>query len=338
MAWPPSATPGTKLPPQGRHRAATRSPAPGGTAAVFLGLIFAASAVLLAQTANSEPANSSSQKQGSSGPVYAGSETCTACHEDISQSFAKSPHARIAGRKGWEERACEACHGPAAAHAESGAAEDVKNPLKLAVKDTDAICMDCHRNEQTAVGRLRAGHYRNEVACTACHTIHQTHEDLVARAPARQNKQCASCHSQVWAQFQRPHAHRLREGAMKCTDCHNPHGGFLSPSLRTVSANEPNCFQCHGDKRGPFTFEHAAMRMQSCAGCHEPHGSANPRMLTRHEVRFQCMECHSNIGTASGTIGGLPPAFHDTRNPRYRNCTICHVKVHGSHVNRALLR
>jgi predicted CXXCH cytochrome family protein len=31
--------------------------------------------------------------------------------------------------------------------------------------------------------------------------------------------------------------------------------------------------------------------------CHQPHGSANPRMLTRHEVRFVCLECHSNLPT-----------------------------------------
>jgi DmsE family decaheme c-type cytochrome len=124
-------------------------------------------------------------------------------------------------------------------------------------------------------------------------------------------------------------------------DCHNPHGRLLANPLRDVSANEPGCFKCHGDKRGPFTFEHAPMRMaEGCQNCHEPHGSANPRMLTRADVKFQCLECHSNLGAGSGqgTLGGVPPAFHDLRNPRIQNCTVCHVKVHGSHVNRALLR
>jgi predicted CXXCH cytochrome family protein len=81
--------------------------------------------------------------------------------------------------------------------------------------------------------------------------------------------------------------------------------------------------------------------MEGCGACHEAHGSANPRMLSRAEVRFQCLECHSNItrpGSANSFAGGIPPAFHDLRNPRYRNCTICHVKIHGSHVNRTFLR
>jgi hypothetical protein len=66
-------------------------------------------------------------------------------------------------------------------------------------------------------------------------------------------------------------------------------------------------------------------------------------MLTRHEVMFQCLECHANIAqqggrTNTGALGGVPPAFHDLRSPRFRNCTICHIKIHGSHVNKAFLR
>ena len=30
--------------------------------------------------------------------------------------------------------------------------------------------------------------------------------------------------------------------------------------MRTFAASEPGCFRCHGDKRGPFTFEHAPVR------------------------------------------------------------------------------
>ena len=124
---------------------------------------------------------------------------------------------------------------------------------------------------------------------------------------------------------------------------------FKSPAVeRTIErvqasiGNEPGCIKCHGDKRGPFTFEHAAVKMQGCAACHEPHGSANPRMLTRHEVRFVCLECHANVGATgaakTGTLGGVPPAFHDLRSPRFQNCTICHIKVHGSNVDRTFER
>ena len=67
---------------------------------------------------------------------------------------------------------------------------------------------------------------------------------------------------------------------MSCVDCHNPHGTFKPAMTQAFAANEPGCLNCHGDKRGPFTFEHGPVRFEGCASCHEPHGSANPRMLT----------------------------------------------------------
>jgi predicted CXXCH cytochrome family protein len=83
------------------------------------------------------------------------------------------------------------------------------------------------------------------------------------------------------------------------------------------------------------------VRLEGCSSCHEPHGSSNPRMLIRHEVRLVCLECHANLPSPSakqGNLGSVPGAFHDLTSPLYQNCTVCHVKVHGSYVNRALLR
>jgi len=129
---------------------------------------------------------------------------------------------------------------------------------------------------------------------------------------------------------------------MSCVDCHNPHGSTLPRMLQTANATDPGCFKCHGDKRGPFTFEHAPVRLEGCATCHEPHCSANPRMLTRAQVRYVCLECHSNLPTPtpppSGTLGTVPPAFHDLRSPIFQNCNVCHQKVHGSYVSRGLLK
>ena len=126
---------------------------------------------------------------------------------------------------------------------------------------------------------------------------------------------------------------------MSCVDCHNPHGSIRPAMTQVFAANEPGCLQCHGDKRGPFTFEHAPVRFEGCGSCHEVHGSANPRMLVRQEVRLVCLECHANIpNVKTSVLGVVPPAFHDLRSPRYQNCTVCHQKIHGSHVDRNLLR
>jgi DmsE family decaheme c-type cytochrome len=274
---------------------------------------------------------------------YVGSEVCQACHEDIYDAFQKSPHHAVETekRRGFEGRACESCHGPAEKHIGSGDPADIRDPAKIAAAAADKICLTCHLNQPTHVGRLQSSHAKDQVACTSCHKVHPNGPNgLVVRKPAAVNEQCASCHLNVWAQFQRPNHHKLPEGAMSCVDCHNPHGTIRPAMTQSFGANEPGCLNCHGDKRGPFTFEHGPVRFEGCATCHEPHGSANPRMLVRQEVRFVCLECHASLPTlnTTGTIGVVPPAFHDLRSPRFQNCTICHQKVHGSYVDRNLLK
>ncbi len=274
---------------------------------------------------------------------YAGSEACATCHEDISKVFAKSPHQRVDAdkKRGWAGLACESCHGPSQKHTETVAAEDVRNFRKVRAAEADKVCFSCHLNQPTHVGRLQGSHAKDQVRCTSCHQVHADGgAHLIARKPVAINEQCSACHVTAWAQFQKPKHHRLPEGAMSCVDCHNPHGTIRPAMTKAFGANEPGCFTCHGDKRGPFAFEHAPMRFESCATCHESHGSANPRMLTRHEVRFVCLECHANLPSARTTnvSGVVPAASHDLRSPRYQNCTVCHQKIHGSHVDRNLLR
>ena len=274
------------------------------------------------------------------------SATCQGCHEDIFNAFQKNPHQTVEKdkKRGFEEKACESCHGPGSKHAESMNAADIVNPSKLKAGANDKLCLTCHLNQPTHVGRITSSHARNQVSCSSCHSIHKNGpHGLAARKPAEVNAQCAKCHTDVWTSFQRPYRHKLPQGAMSCVDCHNPHGGFLARGmLRTANANEPGCNKCHGDKRGPFPFEHAPVKTEPCTVCHEPHGSANPRMLTRAQVRFVCLECHANLpattAPANGTIGTVPPAIHDPRSPRFQNCTLCHQKVHGSYVNRDFLK
>jgi DmsE family decaheme c-type cytochrome len=280
------------------------------------------------------------QKQPS---PYVGSSTCQACHEDIFNQVSKSPHhlVDIDKRKGWEGRTCEACHGPGAKHAESVSAADIQNPAKLAAAAADKLCLACHLNTSTHAGRLQSSHAKDAVSCVACHKVHADNgAHLVERKPEAINQQCSTCHLAVAAQFQRPFHHKLPEGAMSCVDCHNPHGSTRPAMGQAFASNEPGCLNCHGDKRGPFTFEHGPVRFEGCQTCHEVHGSANPRMLVRQEVRYVCLECHANLpnGNTTRTIGVIPPAFHDLRSPRFQNCTVCHQKIHGSYVDSNLLK
>jgi DmsE family decaheme c-type cytochrome len=276
-------------------------------------------------------------------PTYVGSQICGMCHEDIGKAFASSPHEAVdtGDKHGFAGNACEACHGPGSKHVETLSATDIRNPGKIAPAELERTCLTCHRNQPTAAGRLQASHAHNSVSCIACHSVHGP-GPLVVRKAAAVNTLCATCHFDIKASFAQPFRHRVPENAMTCIDCHNPHGSFKPRLLQTAGANEPGCFNCHGDKRGPFTFEHAPVRQEGCQSCHEPHGSANAKMLIRQEVRLVCLECHANLPTLPNTSppvnGVVPPAFHDMSSPRFRNCTICHQKIHGSYVDSNLLR
>lgn len=276
--------------------------------------------------------------------TYVGSETCGTCHEDISKAFAKTPHHIADGvdkKRGFDGKACESCHGPGSKHAGSADAADIRNPGKLASAATDKICLTCHLNQPTHIGRLASSHARDLVACTTCHKIHASGgAELVARKTEAINKQCEGCHLTVAAQFQKPYHHKVEEGAMSCVDCHNPHGSMRPAMTQAFGANEPGCLNCHGDKRGPFTFEHGPVRFEGCSTCHAAHGSANPRMLDRPQVQQVCLECHANLPQMRtvGHLGVVPPAFHDLRLPQYQNCTVCHQKIHGSYIDRNLLK
>lgn len=276
-----------------------------------------------------------------------GSAACQTCHEDLFHAFARSPHSVVEtkDRHGWQGKACESCHGLGGAHAESAAAADIRNPAKLTASVADRACAGCHSNLSAAAGRFGGTHAQHQVSCVSCHAVHaRGPAGMVVRQASTVNAGCSTCHATVWAQFQRPHRHRLPEGAMSCVDCHNPHGTLRSAAARTFAGNDNGCARCHGDKRGPFPFEHAPVRWEGCGSCHEAHGSVNPRMLTRQEVRFVCLECHANLPAANTTtvaqpvVGVVPPSVHDLRSPRYRNCTVCHQKIHGSYVDRSLQR
>src|SRR5579871_3616714 len=136
------------------------------------------------------PAAPPSEKTG-----YAGTDTCKTCHEEIYNKFAKSPHFSVTknGHSEWQNYSCESCHGAGAKHAESVSAEDIRQPAKLKPPETDRICLSCHLNMSTPVGRIAGGHAKDDVACTTCHNIHGTNGgQLVLHRPAEINAQCGS--------------------------------------------------------------------------------------------------------------------------------------------------
>ena len=164
----------------------------------------------------------------------------------------------------------------------------------------------------------------------------------------QQTQLCYTCHATVRAQFEMPVKHRVNEGVIQCSDCHNPHGS-VAPTWRTGTSsamlapahdNEMPCLKCHVDKRGPFVFEHASVRVEGCDNCHAPHGSTNAKLLRRPADYTVCLECHNGAGAFGRRARGETPlaSSHNLLDPRFQQCTTCHVRLHGSNSNEFFLR
>ena len=101
-----------------------------------------------------------------------------------------------------------------------------------------------------------------------------------------------------------------------------PHGSFLPRAMiQTANANEPGCFKCHGDKRGPFVFEHAPVQtgrlrdLPRAARLGQPaHADARPGAL-----RLPGVPCQS--------AGSHRAGQRHARQPSLRRCTICAARV-----------
>jgi DmsE family decaheme c-type cytochrome len=273
------------------------------------------------------------------GAAAATSEDCAICHEDLVAAFALTPHALDRP----DAPGCESCHGDGTQHMDEGGDPSLIRYPKGA--EGAAMCLGCHAGTSHAFNR-GAVHARAEVHCFSCHRIHP--DDTPAPAMLRSSEAtplvqaaastdlCVTCHQRQARAFSRPYGHELGRAGVECVSCHNPHGGPGERSLKVDRSGETVCVTCHSDLEGPFVFPHVIGQVGGCLTCHEPHGSSNPNALKRARVDQLCLECHSTIG--GGTLGSQPPAFHDLYNPRFRNCTVCHVAVHGSNTSPGLLK
>ena len=273
---------------------------------------------------------------------YVGSNTCRTCHVDKWSNFNRNPHFKsiASGKEPPEKTGCEGCHGPAKEHLEGGGGKTTI-PRAFSLMSPKAAldtCLSCHAKDFTRANIDRSQHTLNDVACTSCHSIHQsaTPKFLLAKV---QRELCYGCHTGVRAQFQMPFKHRVNEGFMQCSDCHNPHGtsppswsmGQRPRMVEHTATNEEACIKCHSDKRGPFVYEHAPVRTEGCETCHIPHGSMNAKLLKRPVVFTVCLECHNQGGTGlTGRGVALQTSRHNLLDPKYQFCTTCHVKIHGS--------
>ena len=301
-------------------------------AAVVVALV--ASAPLVAGTTADKSKSAKAPPQDPS--QFAGWESCTACHQEIGKSFESTPHYKtvLDTRGGPAKQGCEACHGPGAEHVAGGGDKTKITVFKeLRTKQITENCQSCHQYGLEHSNFSRTAHANNDVSCISCHSIHKPKEPQFLLAKA-QPALCYSCHLDKKAEFTKPFRHRVNENLVKCTDCHNQHGGFLTKQLRSTASQDAVCFKCHVDKTGPFVYEHAVVKTEGCVACHLPHGSSNPRLLRRSNINLLCLECHTL--TVDSAVPALP-SFHN-QAVKYQACTLCHTQIHGSNFSEIFFR
>ncbi len=268
-----------------------------------------------------------------------GTDDCADCH-DAEPEFYEASYHKLAFFQEEVGAGCESCHGNGSVHAayfedneeyEDEVTDLVGSDDLLAMNaaQRSALCQQCHQADFPLWPTT--DHARGQVSCWDCHPsdLHSPPGGL-AEKPAVLNAQrddefCVQCHENVAAEFDLQFHHRVREGQMRCAECHPIHGEARYNTV--VQERNVTCVGCHPEVQGPWIFEHLGPD-EGCEACHQPHGSVNNKLLVANDNSL-CTQCHFQV----------PFSFFG-RQPHAQFlgggglCYDCHSQVHGSNTDR----
>jgi DmsE family decaheme c-type cytochrome len=303
----------------------------------------------LALAESSESGASKKQGAHASNPVaqepeFAGAAACAMCHEAETSTFGRNPHSKMVLAHGGKGVTCEGCHGSAKEHIDGGGdASKIFSFTRATADQVEKKCLTCHQGDHEAF--QRSAHAEAKVVCTSCHSVHQPQaQNDPQLLRASQQTLCTQCHKDVKSSFSKPFHHKVNEGLMKCTDCHDPHGTFEKSMTKTAAQQDQVCVKCHQENAGPFIYEHPVVKTEGCTFCHSPHGSSNPRLLARNNLNQLCLQCHTGTEAShksDGRIfnaGGPPTSPAHDQSMQYTSCIECHSQIHGSNLVDTFIR
>ncbi len=213
--------------------------------------------------------------------------------------------------------------------------------------DKDSVCTRCHdENDKTPVLAIYQTPHGNKAdsrtpSCQGCHGESEKHlsskgnsPDIIfgikkgAYSPSEakdQNTACLTCHEK---DQNRTHwqggAHQVADVA--CTSCHESHAAH--DKVRDKRTQPDVCFTCHTDQKAQvrkFSHHPIGEGKVACSDCHNPHGSAGPKLLKKNTVTETCYTCHAEK---------RGPYLWE-HQPVTEDCATCHTP-HGSNITPLL--
>ncbi|MFI5330557.1 MAG: DmsE family decaheme c-type cytochrome [Desulfobaccales bacterium] len=230
------------------------------------------------------------------------------------------------------------------------------------------ICQTCHSPvydllAKTPMGKLFLKHPRTadeKLGCETCHGPGTEHVGSGGKSFAGmvrftkgtptpvsvQNDACLKCHQKRERLFWSGSAH-YNQG-LACTSCHVVHTGpgITKRAQLARLTVEDTCATCHKEQvRAENKFSHHPTRegKMDCASCHNPHGTASPKLVKAISTRELCFNCHAQY--RGPFIFQHPPVMEDCFNchqphgsaypsllktPPIRLCRECHVTFHNT--------
>ena len=200
-------------------------------------------------------------------------------------------------------------------------------------------CFGCHKSQKQAFQEsVHSRAFENDAAagCQSCHGGGAAHKEVAGQdnytgplkilsfkkgsgAPDDMTRPCLACHQK---DARRSHwmgsTHQSRD--VVCTSCHQIH--TAQDKVRDKRTQPEICFACHKDRRMEInkpSHHPIPEGKMACSDCHNPHGSAGPKLLKRDSVNDTCYTCH---------MEKRGPFVH-SHEPVTEDCTICH-NPHGT--------
>jgi DmsE family decaheme c-type cytochrome len=218
---------------------------------------------------------------------------------------------------------------------------DATQPAGAGYAGTDT-CVTCHTDQAVHGAHARSINTRTPMAqlgCEACHGPGKAHADAggdpeLMRAfremsPDEASSTCTTCHNRREHAMWDGSSHQARQ--LSCMTCHSVHSPKSEDAQLVKATAIQICADCHRDKVAKVDRSgHMPVRegKMTCSTCHNPHGSANVRLLRAgFSVAESCTTCHADKRG--------PYLFEHA--PVRENCATCH-DPHGSPNERMLVQ